>query len=92
MVNINELILDPIPYEWGYISEDNNWMAVPFADNYMVIKNDQQIKSFKKLNAAKKYIQNKIQDQEQTPSTKNTKTKKVKTQKSKKASSLEDFM
>lgn len=99
----NEFILDPIPHEWGYVSEDDNWMAVPFGDEYMVIKNDQQVKSFKRLNAAKKYIQNQIQEPEDPPqkpvqkrqaTKKKTpqKQKKPKQQKLKKVASLEDFM
>jgi hypothetical protein len=77
----NEYILNPIPHEWGYVSEDNHWMAVPFDTGYMVIKDDQQIKSFKFLKAATKYIQAQIGEE------KDSKPKKVS-----KAKTLEDFM
>lgn len=84
----NIFILNPIPHEWGYVSDDNNWMAVPFGNDYMVIKNDQQIKSYKKLNAAKKYIQNQIQEQSSVPE----KSPKKRNKKEKVNSTLEDFM
>jgi hypothetical protein len=84
----NIFILNPIPHEWGYVSDDDSWMAVPFGNDYMVIKNDQQIKSFKKLNAAKKYIQNQIQEQSSVPE----KSSKKRNKKEKVKSTLEDFM
>ena len=53
---INKCVLEPKPLKSGYVTKDGMYAVFPYKNKYILVYNGQQIKTYRKIETAKKAI------------------------------------